>query len=172
MWRPRSETGPERVFRKLRCDPDVTTRGRFANWWRLLLAVGVIAAPLAVSGGAAAVTGRGPAAPLQAHVHLSRTPALAADKLSALVHHSLQRLPAQMAADVAAGIVALGWFALVLYTRPQGLVARPTAQRRQPRAPPQWTAAVVPFGPALGRAGRFARSRCASFVRTNGRFAC
>ena len=150
----------------------MTTRGRFANWWRLLLAVGVIAAPLAVSGGSAAVTGRGPAAPLQAHVHLSRTPAIAADKLSALVHHSLPRVPAQIAGDVAAGIVVLGWFAFVLSTRRPGLVARPTAQRRQPRAPPQWTAAVVPFGPALGRAGRFARSRCASFVRTNGRFAC
>lgn len=150
----------------------MTTRGRFANWWRLLLAVGVIAAPLAVSGGAAAVTGRGHAAPLQVQVHLSRTPALAADKLSALVHHSLQRLPAHMATDVAAGIVVLGWFALVFSTRRLGLVARPSARRRQPRAPPQWTAAVVPFGPALGRAGRFARSRCASFVRTNSSFAC
>jgi len=145
----------------------VTSRGRLTIWWRLLLAVSIIAAPLAISAGAAAGNWRGHAPPLQAHLHLSRVPIVAGDKVAVPGHDSLHRLPGQSATYVAVGLVALVWFALALTSRRSNRVVRGAARVIRSRAPPEWTASVVPFGPASGRAGRFARSRRAQINRLN-----
>lgn len=85
--------------------------------------------------------------------------------------HALQRLPGQMSTGVAAGLVTLAWFVVATATRRSARVLWQAGSGSRTRAPPTWTAAVVPFGPALGRAGRFARSRCAPF-RYAGSIAC
>lgn len=149
----------------------VTLRGRVATWWRLLLAVGVIVAPLAVSGAAAAATTPGPLATLHARAHLDRAPAVAVAKPPSPSQHALQRLPGQMSTGVAAGLVTLVWFAVAAATRRSGHLLWRAGSSRRTRAPPAWTAADVPFGPALGRAGRFARSRCAPILNP-GSIAC
>jgi hypothetical protein len=150
----------------------VTTRGRPAIWWRLLLAVSIIAAPLAITGGAAAATWRGHVPPLQAHIHLSRVPVMAADKLSALGHGAVHRLPGDSATAVATGLIALVWFALATSTRRSRRVVRRAGPVQQIRAPPKRTAFDVPFGPASGRAGRFARSHLAHILPTNDSVCC
>ena len=146
--------------------PGVTPRGRLTIWWRLLLAVGIIAAPFAVSGAAAAATTPGPQAPLHARAHPSRTPVLGVAKPPSHAQHSLPRLPGQMSTGVAAGLVTLVWFAVATATGRAGRVLWRARGSRRTRAPPTWTAAVVPFGPALGRAGRFTRSRFAPHLHS------
>jgi hypothetical protein len=151
----------------------VSSRGRLAIWWRLLLAVSVVAAPLALSGlGAAAGTWRGAAAPQLVHVQLTRAAFAATDKLSTVAHHAGRRVPGDLAADTATGFVALVWLAVATSRRLTRRAPHALARSNRTRAPPEWTAALVPFGPVPGRAGHFARSHRAYILPTTDTRTC
>jgi hypothetical protein len=145
----------------------VSSRRRLAIWWRLLLAVSVVAAPLALSGvGATAGTGSAPTAPRQVHVQLTRAAVAAADKLPTVAHHAWRRMAGELEADTATGVAALIWLAVAASRRLARRAPRTLARSNRTRAPPERTAAVVPFDPVPGRAGHFARSHRAHILRT------
>jgi hypothetical protein len=140
-----------------------------ALWWRLLLAVSLLAAPVAVSG-AAVATGAWRAHPamLQAKDHVARPAAVASGRLATVERNPSPRAPAPMLADLAVGVALFSLCLLAASRRRRRRVAGNPRRAETARAPPERATSFVPFGPASGRAGRIMRSICARFLCVGG----
>ena len=146
------------------CDAGMTSR-RLATWWRLLLALGLLAAPLATAV-AASPSGHVVARHVSARSGIERAVAVAGTSpVSAAQRSRHVHRAAPMVAAVAAPVVAL-----VVLVVCSGAVRRRESQlagaaRRwwSSRAPPKGTGSLVPFGQSSDGVGRFSRSPRALF---------
>lgn len=155
----------EPFFRLVDCDAGMTAR-RIALWWRLALAAGLLAFPVASAGSTAAAVAPTHLAPA---VHAIMVPNAAAPTTQ--IHHSrhAHRNAPMLAAVATAGV------ALVVFLISAGFGRRRASQLLgeirhwwSSRAPPTRTSFLVLFGLAPGSARRFSRSHRALVTCTAG----
>ena len=139
----------------MHCDAVMTAR-RIALWWRLVLAAGLLAFPVASAAAAPAFVAPTHHAPA---VHAAVLPNTAAPTMQ--IHHPrhVHRTAPMLAAVAAAGVV------LLVFLSSTGVVRRRPSQLLgdirhwwSSRAPPTRTSSLALFGFASGSAGRFSRS--------------